>query len=98
VGRIATGGQLPDCIFLLDMALGDADRRLKRPLDRMENQGDAYRKRLQEGFRAEIMHWGNRIHVIDASRPIDAVQADIWRVAAGKLEIAEGVRKLRHRQ
>lgn len=89
VGRIATGGVLPDCIFLLDMAPGDADLRLNRPLDRMESQGEAYRKRLQEGFRAEIVHWRNRIHVIDASHPIDAVHAEIWRIAADKLEIAD---------
>jgi dTMP kinase len=84
VGRIATNGTLPDCIFLLDMPPGEADRRLNRPLDRMESQGYEYRKRLQEGFLAEAAHWGQRIHVIDAARPVNVVHADIWRIAQQK--------------
>jgi dTMP kinase len=81
VGRIATGGTLPDCIFLLDMVPAEADRRLDRPLDRMESQGSGYRKRLQKGFLAEVPHWGNRIHVINAARSVEQVQADIRRIA-----------------
>jgi dTMP kinase len=81
VGRIATGGTLPDCVFLLDMVPREADQRLNRPRDRMESQGDDYRKRLREGFLAEAARGDGRIHVIDAGRPIDVVQADIWRIA-----------------
>ncbi len=88
VGRIATGETLPDCVFLLDMAPGAAGERLTRPLDRMESQGDAYRKRLQEGFLAEARHWDGRVHVIDAARPIEMVQADIWRIASQKLGLS----------
>jgi dTMP kinase len=81
VGRIATGGTLPDCVFLLDMEPAAANHRLDRPLDRMESQGEDYRRRLREGFLAEIAHGEGRIHVIDAARPIDLVQADIRRIA-----------------
>jgi dTMP kinase len=81
VGRIATDGTLPDCVFLLDMAPGEADVRLNRPLDRMESQGGDYRKRLQDGFLAEAAQGDQRIYVIDAARPIDIVQSDIWRIA-----------------
>src|SRR5687768_355687 len=42
VGQIATGGLMPDCVFLLDMSPVAARRRLNRPLDRMENQGLEY--------------------------------------------------------
>jgi dTMP kinase len=83
VGQIATAGLLPDCVFLLDMPPSEAGRRMmNRPLDRMESLGDEYRKRLQEGFRAEAEGWDNRIHLIDAARPIDSVHADIWQIAA----------------
>lgn len=81
VGRVATGGTLPDCIFLLDMAPGEADRRLNRPLDRMESLGGEHRKRLREGFLAEAADSNNQIHVIDAGRPVDDVNDDIWRIA-----------------
>jgi dTMP kinase len=83
VGQIATDGICPDCVFLLDMPHAAADQRLKRAKDRMENQGDDYRQRLRKGFLAEAARPGSRIHVIDASRPVEVVQADIWNIAEG---------------
>jgi dTMP kinase len=80
VGRIATAGIYPACVFLLDMPPETADRRLNRPLDRMENQGQEYRRRLRDGFLAEAAH-DSRVHVIDADRSIEAIQAEIWNVA-----------------
>ena len=85
VGEIATDGVLPDCVFLLDVAIENADRRMSRPLDRMESQGPEYRRRLREGFLAEAARSDGRIHVIDANQAIEAVQSDIWRIAARKL-------------
>lgn len=85
VGAIATDGVLPDCVFLLDVAIENADRRMSRPLDRMESQGLEYRRRLRDGFLAEAARSDGRIHVIDANQGIDAVQSDIWRIAAHQL-------------
>jgi dTMP kinase len=85
VGRVATDGIMPDCIFLLDMPATAADRRLNRSLDRMERQGDDYRQRLREGFLAEAARPESRIHVIDADRPVEEVQAAIWQIAAPKI-------------
>lgn len=81
VGRVAVDGVLPDCTFLLDMPPDAADRRLQRARDRMENQGEDYRRRLREGFLAEAARPENHIHVIDAGRPTEIVQAEIWRIA-----------------
>jgi dTMP kinase len=88
VGRVATQELLPDCVFLLDMAPEGAGRRMDRPLDRMENQGDEYRQRLRAGFLKEAADC-DRIHVIAADRPVEAVQADIWRIAAKMLQLPE---------
>ncbi|HJQ80059.1 MAG TPA: dTMP kinase [Lacipirellulaceae bacterium] len=88
VGAIATDGVLPGCVFLLDVAVENADRRISRPLDRMESQGPEYRRRLREGFLAEAARSEGRIHVIDANQAIDAVQSDIWRIAAQQLGLA----------
>jgi dTMP kinase len=81
VGQIATDGVVPDCIFLLDMAPDAADRRLNRPLDRMENQGDDYRRQLREGFLREARRAENNVQVIAADRPVEVVRSDIWRTA-----------------
>jgi dTMP kinase len=85
VGAIATDGVLPDCVFLLDLAIENADHRMSRPLDRMESQGLEYRRRLREGFLAEAARSDGRIYVIDANQAIDAVQSDIWRIVAHQL-------------
>jgi dTMP kinase len=86
VGRVATDGISPDCVFLLDMPPNAADGRLSRPRDRMESQGDAYRRRLRDGFLAEAALAGSRIHVIDADRPVDTVRDDIWKLAVPLLQ------------
>jgi dTMP kinase len=86
VGRIATRGLMPDCIFLLDMAPAQAGHRIDRPLDRMESQGDDFRARLRTGFLQEATG-RERIHIIAADRPIEQVQTDIWRIAAQALHI-----------
>lgn len=87
VGKIATEGLLPDCIFLLDMAPEGAGKRMERPLDRMESRGNEYRERLRAGFlkEAEVCR---QIHVIAADQPIEDVQREIWQIAAEKLGIA----------
>lgn len=84
VGRIATQGLLPDCVFLLDMAPESAGRRMDRPLDRMEDQGDEYRQLLRAGFLLEAKA-SNRIHIIAADQSIADVQAQIWQIAANLL-------------
>jgi dTMP kinase len=82
VGRIATGGIHADCTFLLDMPPDQADTRMNRILDRMEQQGPDYRRRLRDGFLAEAARPNSQIHVIDASQPVPAVHAAIWSIAA----------------
>jgi dTMP kinase len=85
VGHIATGGVIPDCVFVLDMSIDDANQRLNRSLDRMESQGDDYRERVRKGFLDEAARAPEQIQVIEAGRPIEHVQADIWEIAVGWL-------------
>jgi dTMP kinase len=82
IGRVATRGLLPDMVFLLDMPPERAAGRIGRPLDRMESQGAEYRARLREGFLAEAAKDPQRIRVVDASRSIDEVQAELRAAAA----------------
>jgi dTMP kinase len=86
VGRVATQGLMPDCVFLLDLPPEGAAGRMNRPLDRMESQGDEYRRRLRGGFLQEAAG-DERIHVIAADRSIEAIRADIWAIAAKMLGV-----------
>jgi dTMP kinase len=79
IGEMATGGLEPELTFVLDLSPEAAAKRLNRELDRMESQGDEFRRRLREGFRTEAARRLDKIILIDASRPIDVIQADIRR-------------------
>jgi len=83
IGGVATKGVEPTLSFVLDLPDDVAAARLNRPLDRMEQQGDAFRAALRAGYLAEAGRQPERIIVIDAARSIDAVQTDI-RAAAGR--------------
>jgi dTMP kinase len=77
IGRLATDGVMPDLTVVLDLSPEAAVGRLNRTLDRMEAQGDEFRRRLREGFLQEAAGQPQQIVVIDAGRPVDAVQEDI---------------------
>jgi len=77
VGAVATGGLEPDLVLLLDVDLETAARRLARPLDKLENRGDAYRGRLRAGYLAEAARRPDRIAVVDATGDPATVQANL---------------------
>jgi dTMP kinase len=81
VGRIATAGLMPDCVFLLDMSPKDARGRMGQELDRIEQRGDEYREKLRAGFLAEAQHMGGSVHVVDAGRPIETIQSELRSIA-----------------
>lgn len=82
VGRVATGGRLPDLVLVLDVDLATAARRLDRPLDKLENRGDGYRERLRAGYLREAAANPDAIRVIDAGGTPAAVSDAIGRVMA----------------
>jgi dTMP kinase len=82
VGAVAVDGVYPDAVYLLDMSPTAAAGRLRRTLDRMERQGGDYREQLRAGFLAEAARSENHVHLIDADRPAETVQAEIRGIAA----------------
>jgi dTMP kinase len=85
VGRVATGGLMPDLTIVLDVPADVAAARIVRPLDRMENQGAAFHARVREGFLTEALRRPSEIVVIDASRSVDIVQSDIRKIVGSKV-------------
>jgi dTMP kinase len=83
VGRIATAGVAPDCVFLLDMPPGKARERMCGELDRIERRGTDYRERLRAGFLAEAGVIGDSVYIIDADRSVAEVQTDLRSIALG---------------
>jgi len=77
IGRIVIDGITPDITFYLDVPLEIATARLNRPLDRMERMGIEFHNRVREGFLAEATKPQNKIVVVDATKSIEEVQAEI---------------------
>ena len=75
----ATGGLLPDRTILLDADPALADRRTggRGGRDRLERESDAFRAALREQFLALADAEPERIVVIDAARPVEAVTAAV---------------------
>ncbi len=84
VGRFATGGLMPNLTIVLDLPAEAAAARINRDPDRMEMQGREFHARVHDGFLTEARRQPGRIVVVDASRPIDVVQADL-QVAARRV-------------
>jgi dTMP kinase len=81
VGQVATAGLRPDLTFILDVDPQTAATRMKRELDRMESQGDAFRERVRNGFLSAAAVSPRELIVIDGARAIDEVQTEIRRHA-----------------
>jgi len=88
VGRVAVDGVHPSMIFLLDMPVEDAARRMSRAPDRMESRGPSYMEQVRQGYLQEAAR-RPEIALIDAGRDIDAVQADIRCEAERRLNLRD---------
>jgi dTMP kinase len=73
VGRLATGGLEPDLTMVLDLPVEDAQRRRTGAPDRMESRAIAYHEKVRGGFRAEAERRPDRVRIVDARQPMDAV-------------------------
>jgi dTMP kinase len=69
----------PDLTFILDIDLETASRRLNRQLDRMEQKGDGYHKRVREGF-LELSKGRESFAVVDAAGNIETVNKKVIEV------------------
>ncbi|MDQ6728323.1 MAG: dTMP kinase [Actinomycetota bacterium] len=85
----ASGGLEPDLVILLDVAADVAVARLRRDLDRMEQAGDAFHRRVVEGYHALAAGDPARWCVVDGSGTPDQVSARViaafegWSAVAG---------------
>jgi dTMP kinase len=77
VGKIATGGLLPDVTIVLDMDVGRAASRMQRGLDRLEKRGQEYFQRVRDGFRSQLPRCPGVAILIDADREASAIHQEI---------------------
>ena len=87
--QIATGGLTPDLTFFLDI---DVERGLARRTDgglemnRLDLETVQFHQRVREGYRQLIAEDPSRWVIVDADRPITAVQQDLQKTLLAHLE------------
>ena len=76
VNRWATGGLLPDVVFLLDLS---AERAIERTAgqDRIEREGLAFQERVRDAYHHLSALYPDRFLVVDASRSPDEIAQDV---------------------
>jgi dTMP kinase len=91
IGQVATGGIQPDLTLVLDIPVETAAARRTGPGDRVESRGPEYQARVRSGFLLEAMRHRDRMCVINADQPPDAVfQAICREVEKFDLQLAKG--------
>ncbi len=77
VGRIATGGRMPDLTILLDIDVLQSMQRIDRGFDRLESRGLEYMERVRWGFLEQSQCLAPHVKVVDANASIDVVHERI---------------------
>lgn len=85
--RFTVGDTRPDLTLLLDLPVpqGRARAGERGDPDRIEGEADGFFERVRAGFRARARAEPGRFEVIDASRPMPAVAAQLRRALDGFL-------------
>lgn len=95
VGRVALGQHWPDLVVVFDVDAQTAQARMNPLLrgkefdtskDRIESKGDAYHRRVRQGYLDQASQDPNRYLVIDATREPDPIYADLIQGLTKKLK------------
>ena len=88
INAFAVGSTRPHLTLVLDMpahAAWERIHRTGRELDRMESQPLAFFEKVQQGYLDEAAIETGRIRVVDASRSIEEVEAEITQIVEDRL-------------
>ncbi|CUT01312.1 dTMP kinase [Candidatus Kryptobacter tengchongensis] len=89
INELASSGLVPDLTFLIDIPVEEIYRRRKEKygdLDRMENSGLEFYKRVKHGY-LEIAKSSDRFIIIDGMKKIDEISEQIWYIVFEKLKM-----------
>jgi dTMP kinase len=82
LSRWAAQGRWPDLIILLEVRPEVAARRLHRSRDRLESAGDAFHRRVHDGYLLQAMEDPDRWAIVDGSASEDEVADAVWQVVS----------------
>jgi dTMP kinase len=85
VAATAVGGTWPDLTVIFDVDEITASRRLSPLLDRMEQKGLEFHRRVRDGYLAQVRAHPDAHLVVDASQDVDAVTESLFAGLASRL-------------
>ena len=86
LNALATGGVMPDLTILLDLDPAEGIRRISdRPLDAFEKMDMGFHHRVRGGYLEIARAEKNRVVVLSAAQPKDALHAAVVRAVEGLL-------------
>ena len=86
LSEFATASLYPDLVVLLDVPIDTARSRLIDAPDRFEGAGDAFHRRVAEGF-LEIAETDDRWVVLDGSASVESVAREVRSVVSRRLGV-----------
>ena len=82
LSRWAAQGRWPDLVLLLEVSPDAAEARLRRSRDRLESAGEAFHRRVHDGFLLQAMEDPDRWAIIDGTGSEDEVADAIWQIVS----------------
>ena len=80
LSRWAAEGRWPDLVLLIQVHPEAAVARLDRAKDRLESAGDAFHRRVHDGFLLQAMEDPERWAIVDGNGTEDEVAAAVWEI------------------
>jgi dTMP kinase len=77
LNRVAVGGLLPDLAFVLQVDPALSVERVGGNPDRIEREGDDFRRRVHDGYEAVARRFADRVVLLDGARSPDELHEEI---------------------
>ena len=77
LNRVATGGLLPDLAFVLQVDPDLSAKRVGGHPDRIEREGDEFRRRVHDGYAVVAQRFAERVVLLDGARSPDELHEEI---------------------
>jgi dTMP kinase len=92
INAFAIGEATPDITLLLDIPVSIGFERIHgrqqelfQDADRIEREAREFHERVRAGYLELARRWPARLRLVDASRPPDEVEREIWEIVSGVL-------------
>ena len=89
INEFAIGKRMPDLTILFDLApevgLARIQANRTNEVNRLDEESLAFHKKVYEGYSEVVKCYPDRIQKVDASKPLEVVIEDVWKIIIERL-------------